>query len=270
MRLRIAVLVMYLFVGLPVRAEAQDPVMDIVKKMKEVFEPIRPSTSKVIITIQAGGETVRWVAREARKQFPDGKKMVMVLLEPAEVKGNAFIVWEPKDTSSVVWTYMPALHRVWELLGVDAYEHFLGTDFTYADLGFVRLHPQYRLLDEEDHGGRRTYKIEETVPRERAYYSRVITWVAKDSMLPLQRDYYDVGGRLWKTELFEESTIDGVPTPMRIRMEDLQGQTSTELQVSAVRYDAQIPDTLFDPLKLSEVTNASLWQASGGSTAAGR
>jgi outer membrane lipoprotein-sorting protein len=256
----VAGLIASLFMSAPSRALAQDPVMDVVKKMKEVFEPVRPSTRTVDITMTEGGETIHWVAREAMKQFPDGKRMVMVMVEPAEVKGNAYLIWEPTDKPSVVWTYLPFLRRVRELLGVDAYEHFLGTDFTYADLGFVRLHPQYRLLGEEDHGGQTTYKIEESVPQERAYYSRVITWVSKDSLLPVQRDYYDVAGTLWKTEVFEEETIDGVPTPIRIQMKDLQGKSSTELRVSDVRYNVEVPDALFDPVKLSAAASSPVWQ----------
>jgi hypothetical protein len=235
--------------------------MEIVKNMKTALEPLRPSTRKVDITMTAQGETVKWVAREAYKQFPDSKKLVMVLLEPPEVKGNAYILSEPKDQPGAVWMYMPLLRRVRELTPVDAYEHFLGTDFTYADLGFVHLHPQYRLVGEEDHHGKKTYKIEESSPKDRAYYSRVITWVAKNSMLPVQRDYYDVAGTLWKRKLFEEDTIDGVPTPIRMQMQDVQNKSRTELRISAVRYDAQIPDAVFDPLKLSTVASAPLWQA---------
>ena len=170
------ILIASILVYLPSQTLAQESAVDIVKKMKEVLEPIRPSTRKVDIVMTAGGETIHWTAREALKKFPDGKRMVMVMLEPSEVRGNAYLIWEPKDKFSAIWTYMPVLRRVRELRGVDAYEHFLGTDFTYADLGFVRLHPHYRLLGEEDHGGKKTYKIEESVPKERAYYSRVITW----------------------------------------------------------------------------------------------
>jgi hypothetical protein len=255
-----AVLLASMCVSAPALALAQNQGMDVVRKMKEVFEPARPSIRKVEITTTSDRETVHWVARQAMKQFPDGKRMVMVLMEPDDVKGNAYIIWEPKEKPSAVWTYMPFLRRVRELVNVDAYEHFLGTDFTYADLGFVRLHPQYRLLGEEEHGGRETYKIEESVPKERAYYSRVITWVTKDSMLPVQRDYYDVAGILWKTETFETETIDGVPTAIRIQMKDLQEKSTTKLRVSDVRYDVDVPDALFDPLKLPTVTSAPIWQ----------
>jgi hypothetical protein len=265
-RILVAVLVACMFMSAPSKALAQSPVVDIVKKMKEAFEPVRPSIRKVDITMTSEGETIHWVAREAMKQFPDGKRMVLVMLKPKEVEGNAYIIWEPKEKLSAVWTYMPVLRRVRELVGVDAYEHFLGADFTYADLGFVRLHPQYRLLGEEDHGGQKTYKIEENVPAERAYYSRVITWVSKDSMLPIQRDYYDVAGTLWKTETFEEAIIDGAPTPIRIQMKDLLGKSSTELRVSDVRYNVEVPDALFDPMKLPTAASSPVWQGSSAQT----
>lgn len=261
-RILSAIFIIAMYLSTPTKALAQDPVIDIVKKMKEVFEPVTPSTRKIEITMTDKGETLHWVARQAMKQFPDGKRMVLVLTEPDDVKGNAHIIWEPKEQPSAVWTYLPFLRRVRELVNVDAYQHFLGTDFTYADLGFVRLHPQYRLLGEEEHGGKHTYKIEENVPKERAYYSRVITWVAKDSMLPVQRDYYDVAGGLWKTETFEEAVIDGVPTAIRIQMKDLQGKTSTEIRVSDVRYNVEVPDALFDPQTLSTAAMSPVWYSS--------
>ena len=40
---------------------------------------------------------------------------------------------------------------------VDIYQRFLGTDFTYADLGFVRLHEMYKLLGEEELNGVQAY-----------------------------------------------------------------------------------------------------------------
>jgi uncharacterized protein len=244
-----------------IAAAAPPDAMTIVKQMKEVFEPLRPSTRKVIISMNDKGETLQWTAGQARKELPDGKRMVMVMLEPESVRGVAYVVTEPKDKPGTMWMYLPAIRRVRGLTPVDAYEHFLGTDFTYADLGFVRLHEHYRLLGEEDHAGVHAYKVEEVVPQERAYYSRVVTWVAADSLLPLQRDYYDVAGALWKTELFEQvSVIDGVPTLLHIRMNDVQAGTSTEINVSEVRYGVDIPDAVFDPERLPQVVTHSLWK----------
>jgi hypothetical protein len=84
--------------------------------------------------------------------------------------------------------------------------------------------------------------------------------VDKATLLPVQRDYYDPAGTLWKTETFEVETIDGAPTPIRIVMTDLQGKTSTEQRISNVSYDVNIPDELFDPVRLRVAADSPIWQ----------
>lgn len=72
------------------------------------------------------------------------------------------------------------------------------------------------------------------------------------------------------TETFEVTTIDGVPTPIRIVMKDLQAKTSTVQQIDNVKYDGEIPDALFDPMKLPAAADSPLWQPSGAQAAAGK
>jgi outer membrane lipoprotein-sorting protein len=159
-----------------------------------------------------------------------------------------------------MWIYLSALQTTRGIVPVDVYERFLGSDFTYSDLGFVSRRGTYRLLGEEVHNGVRAYKVEE-VPKEQWYYARIVTWVSADSLLPLQRDYYDRAGRLWRTAIFDQvAVVDGIPTPLRIRMLDKQQNRSTEFQVSGVRYDVDVPDTLFDPQRLAQAVTSSLWQ----------
>jgi hypothetical protein len=82
-------------------------------------------------------------------------------------------------------------------------------------------------------------------------------------MRPLRRDYYDAANQLWKAELYRDTAvIDGVPIVLRIGMEDEQQDTSTELRVSPVRYDATIPDDLFDPQRLPQASQHPLWAPS--------
>ena len=147
---------------------------------------------------------------------------------------------------------------------VEAYESFLGTDFTLADLGFVNMHDRaFTLLGDQSIDSRPAYQVQEVLAGPHYHYSRIVNWVAKDSMLPLRRDYYDAAKQLWKMERYEDETVlDGVPTVLRIRMEDKMQNTSTELRVSKVQYDAQIPDDLFDPDNLPQASQHPLWAAS--------
>jgi outer membrane lipoprotein-sorting protein len=223
----------------------------LMERMKAALEPDRSSTRDMVMVTHTDGESTQWTARQARKKLKDGKRMLTVLLAPPDVKGFALLIQERrKETSDRQWLYLPYLRRVREILPLGTFETFLGTDFTTADLGFVDLRQRtFTLLGEEKLGNAQTYRVQETLKDPR-YYSRIVTWIATDSMLPLQREYYDVADRLWKVERYENATVQGVPTPVRISMEDKQTGNSTELRASNVQYDVQIPDQLFDPARL--------------------
>lgn len=241
---------------------AQPEPLALMQQMKEVFEPNQPTTRKVRITVQTQEEEVHWLAGQAVRQLAEGKEVLTVLLEPAGLQGNAMLVKEQADQPSVMMVYIPPLRRVREIVPVDAYEHFLGTDFTYADLGLVRLHEHYRFLGEETYQGKQAYKVEEIVPEERAYYSRIVTWIDADSKLPLKREYYDAAGKLWKIEQFDEvTTIEGVATPLQITMQDVQGKGRTQLRFEQVDYNVDLPATLFEPTHLAQAAESAVWQA---------
>ena len=236
--------------------EAQQPATvaaatTIVDKMQAVFEPTTPRVATITVTFTGeGSKKVQWVGRLARTVIDGEKRTLLVILEPSDIKTTAFLVQERKDAADQMWLYLPPIDRIRRLIPVEAYQQFLGTDFTYADLGFVDRRGQYRLLGEEKHKGKQTYKIE-FVPTDQWYYSRIITWVDADTYLPLQRDFYDVANNLWRTQTFEQVTvIDGEPTPLRITMKDRQQETSTIFTMSEVQHNEKIPQTLFDPTQL--------------------
>jgi hypothetical protein len=252
-----------LVAGSPVVAQPPQDVNALVKRMKEAVEPSRPSTRTLTLTVSNMGQAQKFVAGQARKKLRDGKRMATVLLEPADLLGTAFLVAESKDPTkpTTTWIYIPAIRRVRKLIAIDTYQHFLGTDFTYADLGFVRQYKNYRLLGKEPHAGVTAYKIEEKLPPDQMYYSRVITWIAPSTMLPLESDFYDPAGMLWKREIYDSvSTIDGVPTVLHVQMTDLESNTSTDLNVSQVQYDVPVPDSLFDPQHLPHLADDPVWQ----------
>jgi outer membrane lipoprotein-sorting protein len=271
MHLLLLIVVMLVFANPSAFAESPDA-KTIMQKVKEALEPADSRIQKIVIsTTAATGQEVQWIAGEARKKLADGKRTLLVMLEPADIRGNSLLIGErERQADDVMWWYSPPLRRVRALVPVDTYKRFLDTDFTYADLGFVSRQGTYVLQDEEEHKGVRAYRIG-FVPQEPWYYSRIITWVAVDSLLPLQSDFYDQAGRLWKQEFFEEVTlINDKPTPLRIRMHDVQKDTSTEFRVSDIRTDVDIPDELFDPEHLSRVVEAPVWQRFSSQVAAER
>jgi hypothetical protein len=251
------------FARVAVAAEAPTAT-EIIKNVKQILEPSKSGIRKLVFTVDTEGEKVQIVAHQANKQFPDGKKVVTVTLQPDDVRGTAFLVFEPKEVGkpTITWVYVPFLDRVKKLIEVEANESFVNTDFTYSDLGFVRFHENYKLLGVEEKDGKNTYKVEETVPQESYYYSKIITWVTAAGMNPVQRDYYDPAAALWKRETFGPvRVIDGIPTILRRVMKNVQEGTSTDLEVQATRYDVELSDDLFDPKEMRKVAEHPAWKA---------
>jgi hypothetical protein len=236
----------------------------ILGRMKAALEPSRPSVRRVEVVLRDphGAET-SWTARQARKHGPAGNRVAMVMLSPPEVAGSAFLIEERTSGPDAQWVYLPAVRRVRKIMPVGGLEPVFGTDFTYADLGFVELTDRgVKLLGTEAvEGGGRAYRVEET-PRAQWYYSRIVSWIGTERLLPIKRVYHGAGGDLWKTQVFENVTvIDGVPTPLIIRMENALEQGSTELRITNVRYDHEIPDAVFDPDQLSSLREHAVWQS---------
>jgi hypothetical protein len=228
--------------------------------MKAAMEPDRPSTRKLTFIISGTREPAQWVAWQARKALPDGKRTLTVFVEPENVRGIALLNWEPQDQPTADFLYLPHVRRVLKNPDLEALP-VLFSELTFADIGPLRVgETQLTLLSSDQRASRRTLKVQE-VPRAPRPYARFITWFAVDSSLPIDREYYDVTDAVVKTEHFEITTIDGVPVATRTRIEDKVDGGSTEMQVSEIRSDTAIPDTLFDPTRLSQVVNDPFWQS---------
>src|ERR1041385_1404438 len=81
--------------AMPAQAITRDSVGEIVKKMKEAFEPSSPSTRKVEITASdQNGEQSTWIAHQAREQQADGKRTLLVMEEPENTRGDALLIRE--------------------------------------------------------------------------------------------------------------------------------------------------------------------------------
>jgi hypothetical protein len=89
------------------------------------------------------------------------------------------------QTSTLKYAYLPATKRVMEFNPVQGYDSFFGTDFTYQDLGFVALGGGgEKLIGTETHEGKQVYKLEDH-PIDSPYYSKVVSYVLTDTMLPV-------------------------------------------------------------------------------------
>ncbi|MBI3561720.1 MAG: outer membrane lipoprotein-sorting protein [Gammaproteobacteria bacterium] len=141
------------------------------------------------------------------KLQPNGidSKLLVRFSTPTDIKGTGFLQVEHSDGDDDLWIYLPALKKSRRLVANNKKDSFVGSDFSYGDISLPKVDQyQHRLLRTESIDDHPCYVIE-SVPINEAVktnsgYSKKLTWVRTDIFLESKVEYYDLSGRLLKTQ----------------------------------------------------------------------
>ncbi len=174
------------------------------------------------------------------------QKYFTYFTEPSDVRRTGFMVWKEPDSDDSRWIYMPALDLVKRISAKDKGSSFVGSDFTYEDVsGRHWLDDNHELLREESVEERLFYVIQST-PKEKDAFTRKLTWVSQERMLPEKEEYYDKKDELSRMILAEEvMEIGGIPTVTRRSAENIKKKSRTVAFFTDVQYDLGLEDKLF-------------------------
>ena len=162
--------------------------------------------STMVLTNDKGQERERKNTTTLKLQ-PNGvdSNLLVKFSFPNDIKGTSFLQIEHIDADDDQWIYLPALKKSRRLVANNKKDSFVGSDFSYGDISLPKV-DQYRhtLQGTEKIADHECYMIEsipanETV-QSNSGYSRKITWVRTDNFLESKVEYYDISGRLLKTQ----------------------------------------------------------------------
>lgn len=257
-RLLVAVALVSLM-SVPVAAQSPSA-SDIAKKTKAALEPSVPSTRMLTISVNQGSRrTAQWTGAQARAAEDGARYMVTAVLSPVQARGMAVLARQEGNQPEQLWTYVPTLGRTMKLSPASGFAPLFGSDFTFADVGFMELSNKYSYLGEVTLESTPTYKIQE-VPSNNPYYSKIIAWVRKSDFLPVRRDFYNYTGALVQREDYGGiQKIDGIPTITHIKMTLESSGNSTEFAFSDIKYNMKPPASLFDPDQLQNLAKQPFW-----------
>ena len=181
------------------------------------------------------------------KDYGKDRKTAMIFREPADIKGTIFLSWEydalGRDDDK--WLYMPAMKKDRRISGTSRNEYFMGSDFTYDDMG--RRHPdkdRYTVLGEETYKNHTCWKIE-CWPLKEETYARRVVWISKEALLLVKADYFDKDGLLKRYEALELRKQDGFWSVYSAVMDNVSRGHKTLLETESLRYDLGLQDSLF-------------------------
>ncbi len=210
------------------------------------------TTDMTLISVKRGKvkERLRKITRFQRN-YSVGvfeSKSLIRFQHPADVKGTGFLMWEYSgDKDDDQWLYLPALGKVKRIAARDKGENFMGSDFTYEDIGGRDLDDDhFTLLGEEILNDNDCFKIDAVPVEGESSYHRRISWIDKRKWLALKVEFYDKKNRLMKIMTLDELRKDGPYwSVLKMRMENVQTGHKTIMVMSDIKYDAGIRDDYF-------------------------
>jgi len=244
-------LLVAVLVSLPALASAQtEPTA--LEVMQKVYNRPTGNDMKATLTMTLinsnGDERVREI-KQYIKDFGDVEKKIMFFVRPADVRNTSFMNWSYDDPNrdDDQWIYLPALKRVKRISSDSKGDYFMGSDFTYDDLGDRKPEEDtHKILREETLNGEHCYVIE-SIPKDEDYmYSRTVTWIVKDKWIGLKKEFYDEDGDYLKTlEIKKYEKIKGYWIITETEMHNVQKNHTTRMTLSDVVIDSGIKDNMF-------------------------
>jgi hypothetical protein len=164
---------------------------------------------------------------------------------PADIDGTGLLVWDQAEGESERFLYLPALGRVRRIAGSEAQENFVGSDFTYEDIGGRDLDDyDYVMLDEAavwtgaDGVAQPAYRLESRHRDRQARFPRVVSTVRQDNLVVVHAEIFN--RRDERQKVFDArrvERVDGYWTVTDMVMTDAAQRTRTELVVERADYD---------------------------------
>ena len=229
---------------------------EVMKKADQVPEAkTSSSTASLTIHSKKGSDRIREVIMKS-KDYGDMTKEVIVFTSPKDVSGVGYLMFEYKEDEkgnkkdSDNWLYMPAMKKTRRIAssGSESEGSFMGTDFTYQDMGERSLNKyEYTLLGEENINGTDCYKVECISKAHTEKDPRTITYISKDTFIMHKCEFYDRQNTLHRILTCSDFvTIKGYITAQKMKMENVQTGTWSLIETKNITYDeGEIDDSLF-------------------------
>ena len=188
---------------------------------------------------------------------PDGDRLLIRFNFPNDIRGTSFLVWEHPDAADERFLYLPSLGRVRRIAGTETQESFVGSDFTYEDIGgreFEEYTYAFAAADGANAawtlpaGGapQPAWRLESRRKDANAEFPRVVSLILKDSLVVVQADIFNRRNQKQKVYTVKRvERIEGIWTVMESEMTNDLEKTRTGLVVESIDYNVGLKEADF-------------------------
>lgn len=206
--------------------------LDIAKKAEKANEGFSGEVTEMeMVLISAHGDkATRKMTSKILERKNEGDMSINEFLWPADVKGTKLLTHAYKDKSDDQWLYLPSLKRVKRISSRNKSGSYMGSEFSYEDLGSQEPEKfSHKFLRDDKVNGRDVWVTERQPKDKSSGYSKQVSFIDKEYMNPVKIEYYDRKGELLKTAIFSEykKYLDKLWRAHKIEMNNVQTKKSS-------------------------------------------
>lgn len=219
----------------------------------------RHQTLSLEIVDRRGGRRERRLEMWTKRYPDDSSRTTLIFRDPAQARGVGFLQWVDPHGPDNQWLYLPSTKRVRQITGSRKKESFVGTDFSYEDLGLMMDVVNWTAEDatsamvrDESLEGIPCAVIRlDPGASQDVSYGALRIWVGREDHLIHRYDFLDEKGGLRKTLLVAQiRDVDGIPAPHRLEMLDAKAGSHTVATVDSLQFNVGLDDDVFSIRRL--------------------
>ncbi len=199
------------------------------------------------LTNSRGSQRVRKI-KQFTKNAATVEKSIMFFQSPADVKNTSFMSWSYTNSKADdQWIYLPAIKKTKRISSDSKSDYFMGSDFTYDDLGDRKLNADtHKFLKSVTIDGKSCYVVESVSKDDEYIYSKTKTWIIKGSFIGYKKEFYDEDGDLLKIlSIKKYEKISGIWVITHSEMKNVQKNHRTSMKLSSVKVNTGVSESSF-------------------------
>ena len=159
----------------------------------------------MILRNRQGRESRRELRLKVIEAEGDGDRTLFVFDRPRDVRGTAFLVHAHKSEPDDQWLWLPALKRVKRISSSRQSGSFMGSEFSYEDMGASEVEKYAHRFLRNEPCGVLECTVSERMPVDRhSGYSHQLVWLDREELRTMKIQFFDRADAHLKTLVVED------------------------------------------------------------------
>jgi len=234
---------------------------DVIKRLDEMGS-VQDLTADLEMRLigQDGQERVRQLTLVTKRGGDGSRKMLMRFRLPADVKGTGFLSLSRPGSADESWLFLPALGKPRRIAGAERGSSFMGSDFTYADIGLIKIDDyRHTFVRTDQLEGEEVYVVESQPVSEEIRradgFTRKTWWIRQETYTVAKAEFADNTGRLLKflrgTDVVALGS--GAWLAARMEMKNMESGTRTVITFKNIKVNTGVADDYFSTRQLTKI-----------------